>query len=103
MENQNTTELPETGNFSTQTALFSFGIGTLILVTHLLFPKANRIIYCGLVYVVLAAIINILVLLVLLYHFIVTPNYREYFAIKILILLANIPIAVLYFFIVIKH
>lgn len=103
MDNQISKNWPESGNFSTQTALFSFGIGSLFLVAHLLFPKLEEIIICGLAYVVFAVLVNILVLLYLLYHFIVASDYREYFAIKILILLANIPIAILYFFIVIKH
>lgn len=88
------------GKFSTELAIASFGIGTLIFASHLILPKVEEIYYCGFIYVLLAAFANSIVLLSLLYHFIVLPHQREYIAVKMLIVLANIPIAAFYVYLV---
>nr|WP_294775553.1 hypothetical protein [uncultured Flavobacterium sp.] len=85
--------------FSTFLALGSFGIGTFILLLYLLFPEEESLLFAGFFYVLFASLINGLVLLNLLYRFCIYPNEREILAIKMLIMLANIPIAILYFFI----
>lgn len=85
--------------FSTYLALGSFGIGTFILLLYLLFPEEESLLFAGFFYVLFASLINGLVLLNLLYRFCIYPNEREILAIKMLIMLANIPIAILYFFI----
>lgn len=91
------TQTQETpGKFSTYLALISFGIGTLILIIHLLFPEMSLIYYVGYIYVLVALIINGFTFLYLLYLFIIYRFDRETIAIRILILLANIPIALLY-------
>ena len=91
------------GRFSSLLALVSFVIGTLFLLLHLLFPKVVQIIFAGYIYILLAILINTCTLLYLLYEFAVYRFYRETIAIKILILLANIPIALLYLNIVIHN
>lgn len=88
------------GKLSTQVALVSFGIGTLLFITHLLLPHWDGIIFTGLVYIALAFFINSLVLFYLLYCYIVFTAFREFYAIKILIVLGNIPIAMLYLLII---
>jgi hypothetical protein len=88
--------------FSTYLAFGSFAIGTLLLALFKLFPNKEEIFIVGFFYVLFAILINSLVLFHLFYQFISNENDRETIAIRILILLANIPIALLYFFIVIK-
>ena len=84
------------GKFSTYLAITSFGIGTLILIIHLLFPQVELLYYVGYIYVLFALIINGITFLYLLYQFIIFRFDRETIAIRILILLANIPISLLY-------
>ena len=84
------------GPFSTYLAITSFGIGTLLLILYLLFPETVLLIYIGYFYVLLAILINGIAFLHLFYLFIIHPLKREIIAIRMLILLANIPIALLY-------
>ncbi|MES2411408.1 MAG: hypothetical protein V4535_08200 [Bacteroidota bacterium] len=90
------------GKFSTFLALTSFGIGTLFLILHLLFENAY-IIFCGYLFVLAAILVNIITLLYLLYLLIFSPFDRETILIRILILLSNIPIALLYLNIVLNN
>ena len=86
--------------FSTPLAIGSFSIGTLILLLHLRLPHEEKILILGFFYVLIAGLINGIVLLDLLFHFTINRLQRELITIKILLLLINIPIAYLYFFIV---
>lgn len=88
------------GKFSTKLALISFGLGTILFVIYLFIPNDMRIIIFGLYFVLAAFIINLLTLLYLMYCYLALHKHREYFLIKIMILVANIPIAYLYFLIV---
>jgi hypothetical protein len=85
-----------TGKFSTYLAIISFGIGTLFLIANLLFPKVDQIIIFGFLYLLLAILLNAIALINLIYQFSIYQLERETIAIRILILLANIPIAFLY-------
>lgn len=89
------------GKFSTYLAITSFGIGTLLLMLYLLFPETVLLIYAGYFYVLLAILINGITFLHLFYLFIIYRLHREVIAIRMLLLLANIPITVLYLYIVI--
>ncbi|WP_298137443.1 hypothetical protein [Flavobacterium sp.] len=84
-----------TGIFSTQLAIGSFIIGTILLIMHLLFPN-GYLLFIGVLYVIIAILVNLLMLLQLLYLLLTQKNHQDYFTIKILILLANIPIAFVY-------
>jgi hypothetical protein len=84
-----------TGIFSTQLAIASFILGTLLLILHLLFPN-GRLLEIGLIYVALAFLLNLIMLIYLIILYFTQKNHQEYFTIKILILLANIPIAFVY-------
>lgn len=90
-----------TGNFSTQLAIGSFIIGTFLLLLHLLFPKGDLLLI-GLIYVAIALFTNSIMLINLFYLYLIHKNHQQYYTIKILLLLANIPIAVVYFKIVIE-
>ena len=91
------------GRFSSLLALISFAIGTLLLFMHLLLPKVVQIIIMGHLYVAVTILINFCTLLYLLYQFALYRFHRETIAIKILILLSNIPIALLYLNIIIHN
>ena len=91
------------GKFSTYLAMGSFGIGTLFLLLHLLFPKEADILIWGFLYVLLAIVLNCFSLLILLILYIGNRLERETIAIRIMIVLANIPIAILYTTIVIQY
>lgn len=84
-----------TGIFSTQLAIGCFLVGTLLLILHVLFP-GGYLIAIGAVYVALALLVNFFTLLNLLYLLFTQKNHVEYYTIKILLLLANIPIAFVY-------
>jgi len=89
-----------TGIFSTQLAIGSFLIGTLLLILQLLFPN-GILLAIGLIYVSLAFMMNLIILINLIILCFTQKNHQEYFTIKILILLANIPIAFVYLKIII--
>jgi hypothetical protein len=91
---------PLQGKFSTELAIISFAIGTFLLLLQKMAPDNFNILFIGLLYVLFAILVNGIMLINLAYHFIILPKQREYIAIKILILLANIPIAFLYILIV---
>jgi hypothetical protein len=85
------------GQFSTKLALASFGIGTLLFLLHLLHPHAMGIIISGFYFILIAFFINGLMLFYLAYCYLVFESQREFYAIKILIVVGNIPIAILYY------
>lgn len=84
------------GKFSTYLAITSFGIGTLLLTLQLCFPYNIDLLITGLCYIVMAIVLNTITLLHLFYHFIINRIEREMIAIRMLILMANIPITFLY-------
>ena len=92
---------PFQGTFSTQLAIGSFAIGTIIFGSYHVFTDYQLIIIIGFLYLVFTAILNAIVLVDLMYHFIMKPYYRTELAIKILIMLANVPIIAIPVFI--KH
>jgi hypothetical protein len=95
-----TFEPPLQGKFSTELAIISFAMGTVLLVIQKLAPNNFEILFIGLFYILFALLVNGIMLINLAYHFIILPKHREYIAIKILILLANIPVTILYILIV---
>jgi uncharacterized membrane-anchored protein len=92
--------LSRSGIFSTQLAIASFFLGSVLFMLNRISPDKIELMIAGLVYVVLASVTNGIVFLILFYYFITNKKYREYFAVKMLIMLANIPVAVLYVLIV---
>lgn len=89
-------------SFSTKIALFSFGIGTSIFLLHIIAPNEASVLLLGLFFVLFALLFNGIVFLNLIYTLITDSEDREHTVIQILILLANIPIAALYFFLVVR-
>lgn len=103
METQILNKTETSGRFSTYLAIASFAFGSLILILYLLFPDIFQLLIIGFFYVLFASLFNGVVFLNLLYQFCIYPNDREVLAIKMLIMLANIPIAILYFYIAIHQ
>lgn len=87
--------------FSIQIALLSFLIGTLLFASYFMFPKWDNIIFVGIFYVLAAIFFNLIVLINLFVNFITEPFQRKNIALQIVIVLTNIPIALIYFSIII--
>ena len=89
--------------FSTQVAVYSFLMGTLLFLLSFPFYENEFIYPIGILYVILATFINLMILIWLLYYLIVNKNERQEIVIEILVLLINIPIALAYFFIIVER
>ncbi|MFN3753777.1 hypothetical protein [Flavobacterium sp.] len=100
METQLINKTESSGQFSTYLAMGSFGIGTLLFLTHLILPEFGLLYFIGYFYLLFAFLINLFVFLYLLFQFFTKPQEREALTIKMLIMLANIPIALLYLYII---
>ena len=88
--------------FSTQVAVYSFLIGTVLFLLSFPLHRHELIYSIGLLFVYLATFINLMVLIWLLYYLIVNKYERQQIVIEILILLTNIPIALAYFLIIVE-
>lgn len=77
------------------TALF-FIIGTLLLLLHFIFNASDFIIWLGYMYVLLAIFINSIILILLIVALIIDQQKIETLK-SIGVLLLNIPIALVYF------
>ena len=87
---------------STPIAIGSFAIGTLFLMMYRMFPEASDVIVMtGIIYVLLALISNSLLFFYLFYHFVIHKSQRNHLVGKRLIMLSNIPIAILYLYLII--
>ena len=85
---------------STKIAFISFTIGTLLFGTHFLIPRSDTLFVIGLYYTLTAIFVNGIMFLKLIYDWITNPTNRYSIEKQGLVLLANIPIALLYFFII---
>ncbi len=88
-------------SFSTQLALCSFVLGTLLFACYFFLPGNDGIIFFGLFFVVFASFFNAIDILHLCYQLLTNPDGKEHIIIKIAIVLSNIPIAFLYFYIIV--
>jgi hypothetical protein len=102
MENHTLTEERFIGHFSTKLAIGSFLTGTGLFVAHFTIPNDGIFILFGILFIPMATFLNALALINLAYRFSVLPQQREAIAIKMLLVLANVPIAFFYFNIVTK-
>ncbi|TGD58939.1 hypothetical protein [Flavobacterium humi] len=89
-------------SFSTLFALGTFLIGTMLFLYYILFPS-QMVLVMGFLYVVAAFFFNLIILMHLISRLIFAPFERTENTIRILILLSNIPIAFLYFDLIINH
>jgi len=85
---------------SKQIAIWSFSIGTLLLLLHLIFKTSLSIIRLGYAYVVFATILNGLILISLSITLFIAKDRKE--TLKSMgVITLNIPITLVYFQIVI--
>lgn len=96
-----THEEPFEGRTSTELALGCFAIGTLFFILFLTLQDTSFVLITGFIFIVTAVLLNAMMLCHLVYHFFILPQQRKYIGLKIVILLSNIPIALLYFSIII--
>lgn len=89
----------KTWPLSTKIALLSFVMGTLLLISYLLF-KTSFLINLGFWYVIIAIIINSIMFMYLIFKLLFSKNNKEDIVIEMFLLLSNIPVTVLYFTIV---
>ena len=87
-------------SFTTQMALLSFAIGSILFGLYFVIPKNVDLLILGFFYLISAVFLNGIAFLNLFIQFLTNPFEREELAIKMLILLSNIPIAFLYYLII---
>jgi hypothetical protein len=100
METQLITKTETSDRFSTYLAIGSFSIGTLLCLFHFILPEFGVLYLIGYFYLLFAFLINLVVFLYLLFQFFMQPKEREALTVKMLIMLANIPIALFYLYII---
>lgn len=84
-------------------AFLSFIMGTILFVIQLYFQGTYRIVHIGLIFIVVAVIINTILLIALLFGLLGnTDNKLEILKTCGMVLL-NIPIAILYFYILLRY
>lgn len=81
------------------TFLISFLSGTLLLLSYLI-TKADFLLIFGFYFVVITAVVNMLVLLYELLEFLTDISDKKSSGNSVLLLLVNIPITILYLFII---
>lgn len=91
------------GKTSTELAFGCFTIGTLLFLLNLSLTDNSSTLLVAFFFIVIATPINLIMLLHLLHHFYILPNQRKYIGIKIVMLVSNFPIAVLYLLVLQAH
>ena len=97
-----TTDEPFEEKQSTELAIGSFIVSTILFVLYIITNASSNVLIIAFPFVVSAIILNAIMLFHLIDKFISLPEYRKDIAVKILILLSNIPITLLYYSIVMK-
>ena len=82
--------------FSTKMAIASFILGTILFIGYFITDDKLIFLILGFVFVIIALISNLLMLIILLFDWIEYPAEKKQISRKILILIANIPIAIIY-------
>ncbi len=81
-------------------AIISFLTGTIIFGLHCIAPMNSGIIMIGLYYVILAFVANFIMLLILIGIATIRMDAVNEIAKCMLLLMANVPVAVIYFLVV---
>lgn len=92
-----------TTKFSTGRITFwtSFLLGSFLLVSYLI-TRADFLLISGFYFVMIAAVINMLVLLYELLEFLNNTSEKKSSGNSVLLLLVNIPVTILYIFIILN-
>ena len=88
--------------FTTYLALGSFGVGSLLFFAFMFHPNPT-LIDIGICYVICALLVNTVAFISLIIELLLHWDNREQVAIKMLIMLANLPIAFLYLNIIFNY
>ncbi|HSD09335.1 MAG TPA: hypothetical protein VLC96_18990 [Flavobacterium sp.] len=97
MQTTLTQEEPFDGRTAIELALGCFTIGTLFFILLLTLKDPSFVFIIGCIFIIMALPLNIIMFLHLLHYYYIFPQIRKYIAQKIIILLGNIPIAILYY------
>ncbi|WP_264537136.1 hypothetical protein [Flavobacterium sp. N1736] len=97
-----TTDEPFEEKQATELAIGSFIVSTILFVLYIVTNASANVLIIAFPFVTAAILLNAIMLFHLIDKFIYLPEYRKDIAIKILILLSNIPITFLYYTIVMK-
>jgi|GEM_PF-4510952 len=87
--------------FSTKMAILSFLLGTILFIGYFVAEDKLIFLIIGFMFVIIALISNLLMLIILLFDWIENPSEKKEISKKILILIANIPITIIYLAIII--
>lgn len=87
---------------STELAVGTFIISTLLVMLYIISNESPNILVIAWPFALSGIVLNTIMLFHLVEKFIHLPEYRKAIALKILILLSNIPITFFYYLIVIK-
>lgn len=90
-------------NTSKSIAIISFIIGTILFVIQLLSNTESKVIFIGFIFLLMAIFINIISLTILIFFVLGSTKYKTSYLKAIGVVLLNIPIALLYFNILIKN
>jgi fatty acid desaturase len=82
--------------FSTKMAIVSFILGTILFIGYFITDDKLLLLVLGFMFVIIALISNLLMLLILLFDWIEHPSEKKEISRKILLLIANIPITLIY-------
>jgi hypothetical protein len=82
--------------FSTKLAIVSFLLGTTLFIGYFVADDKLLFLILGFMFVIIALISNLLMLIILLFDLIEYPTEKKQISRKILILIANIPITIIY-------
>lgn len=98
MEKPNRTKSYYKWAVSNELAICSFAIGTLLLLAYKAIPYNDNVFIIGFFYLLFAIVINTIMLLYLIFLCFILPDERENLALRIILLLCNIPISILYLY-----
>ncbi|MDX6183743.1 hypothetical protein SGQ44_16140 [Flavobacterium sp. Fl-77] len=87
---------------STELAIGSFIISTLLFILYITAKKSADILIIAAPFIASAILLNLIMLSHLTDLFVRKSQHRKDIAVKILILLSNIPIAFLYYLVIMK-
>ena len=94
--------MKDLSNFGRIITLFSFVLGTMLLLFYLYFDKSYTIMNIGFYFVIVAFLLNSLLFVINIVAIIINNKYRLEFLKTCGVMLINIPIAILYFYIVVS-
>jgi len=90
---------PQMNYVGKRMAYYSALIGTLILITYLI-SRADFLAVVGVIYILSAAVVNTLVLMVVLIELICNQSSWRSSVVTIICMLLNIPLVIIYIFLI---